>query len=115
MQRKIFWIVFALLGLFDFETAVKGKNGWVCMVERGWEMFDWPEFWNPKIRAANYLNPQAARSMLPLVYKRTELLLAGHLKVEIIAAIKAAFEKKELPPVRAGSRVLHDVKVVLSD
>jgi hypothetical protein len=69
MQRKIFWIVFALLGLFDFETAVKGKNGWVCMVERGWEMFDWPEFWNPKIRAANYLNPQAARSMLPLVYK----------------------------------------------
>jgi hypothetical protein len=91
------------LGTHGFETAVKGKNGWVCMVERGWGMFDWPEFWNPKIRAANCLNPQAARSMLPLVYKRTELLLAGHSKVEVIATIKAAFEKKELPAVEPGA------------
>jgi hypothetical protein len=92
-----------VLGPHGFETAVQGKNGWVCMVERGWGMFDWPEFWNPKIRAANCLNPQAARSMLPLVYKRTELLLAGHSKVEVIAAIKAAFEKKELPAVEPGA------------
>ena len=33
-----------VLGRHGFETAVKGKNGWVCMVERGWGMFDWPEF-----------------------------------------------------------------------
>src|SRR6202789_4499576 len=92
-----------VLGRHGFETAVKGKNGWVCMVERGWGMFDWPEFWNPKIRAANCLNPQAARSMLPLVYKRTELLLAGHSKVEVIAAIKAAFEKNELPALEPGA------------
>jgi len=92
-----------VLGPHGFETAVQGKNGWVCMVERGWGMFDWPEFWNPKIRAANCLNPQAARSMLPLVYRRTELLLAGHSKVEVIAAIKAAFEKKELPAVEPGA------------
>jgi hypothetical protein len=92
-----------VLGPHGFETAVQGKNGWVCMVERGWGMFDWPEFWNPKIRAANCLNPQAARSMLPLVYKRTELLLAGHSRVEVIAAIKAAFEKKELSAVEPGA------------
>jgi hypothetical protein len=92
-----------VLGRHGFETAVKGKNGWVCMVERGWGMFDWPEFWNPKIRAANCLNPPAARSMLPLLYKRTELLLAGHSKVEVIAAIKAAFEKKELLGVEPGA------------
>ena len=73
------------------------------MVERGWGMFDWPEFWNPKIRAANCLNPQAARSMLPLVYRRTELLLAGHSKVEVIAAIRAALEKKELPALEPGA------------
>ena len=59
--------------------------------------FDSPEFWNPKIRGANCLNPPAARSMLPLAYERTELLLAGHSKVEIFAAIKAALDKRELP------------------
>ena len=92
-----------VLGPHGFKTAVKGKNGWVCMVERGWGMFDWPEFWNPKIRAANCLNPQAARSMLPLVYKRTELLMAGHSKLEVIATIKTAFEKKQLPAVEPGA------------
>jgi hypothetical protein len=91
-----------VLGRHGFETAVKGKNGWVCMVERGWGMFDWPEFWNPKIRAANCINAQAARTMVPLVNMRTELLLAGHSKVEVIAALKVAFEKNELPALEPG-------------
>ena len=87
-----------------FETAVEGKNGWVCIVERGWGgMFDHPEFWNPKIRAAACLNPAAARSVLPYSYKRTELLLAGHSKLEVIAAIKAAIDKKELPTLEQGT------------
>ena len=41
--------------------------------------------------------------MLPFAYKRTELLLAGHSKVEAIAAIKAALEKKELPALEPGA------------
>ena len=66
-----------VLGRHGYKTAVEGKNGWVCMVGRGWgALFDWPEFWNPKVRAAECLNPPAARSMLPFAYKRTELLLA---------------------------------------
>jgi len=49
-----------------YETAVEGKNGWVCWAGRGWmAMFDHPEFWNPKVRAAECLNPPAARSVLP--------------------------------------------------
>src|SRR5579863_1542149 len=87
-----------------YETAVEGKNGWVCWVGRGWlAMFDNPEFWNPKVRAADCLNPPAARSILPYAYKRTELLLAGHSKPEVIAAIKAAIDKKELPPLEPGT------------
>lgn len=86
-----------------YETAVQGKNGWVCWVGCGWmAMFDHPEFWNPKIRAADCLNPPAARSVLPYAYKRTELLLAGHSKPEVIAAIKAAIDKKELPALEQG-------------
>jgi hypothetical protein len=87
-----------------YETAVKGKNGWVCWVERGWgAMFDHPEFWSPKVRAANCLNPPAARSILPYAYKRSELLLAGHSKLEVIAAIKGAIDKKELPALEQGT------------
>jgi hypothetical protein len=93
-----------VLGSHGFETAVKGKNGWVCMVERGCgTLFDWPEFWNPKVRAAECINAPAARSVLPYAYKRTELLLAGHSKSEVIAAIKAAIDKKELPALRPGT------------
>jgi hypothetical protein len=87
-----------------YETAVQGKNGWVCMVGRGWGgMFDNPEFWSPKVRAAACFNPPAARSVLPYDYKRTELLLAGHSKLEAIAAMKAAIDKKELPALEQGT------------
>jgi len=54
-----------VLGRQGYETAVEGKNGFVCMVGRGWmAAFDSPEFWNPKVRAADCLNPQAARSII---------------------------------------------------
>jgi hypothetical protein len=93
-----------VLNRHGYETAVQGKNGWVCWVGRSWmAMFDHPEFWNPKVRAADCLNPPAARSLLPYAYKRTELLLAGHSKLEVIAAIKAAIDKKELPALERGS------------
>ena len=87
-----------------YETAAEGKNGWVCIVDRGWAgMFDHPEFWNPKIRAAACLNPPAVRSFLPYDYKRAELVLAGHSKEEVIAATKAAIDKKELSALEQGT------------
>jgi hypothetical protein len=87
-----------------YETAVQGANGWACWVGRGWGgMFDHPEFWNPKIRAAECINAPAVRSVLPYAFKRTELLLAGHSKAEVIAAMKAAIDKKELPAVEPGT------------
>lgn len=87
-----------------YETAVNGKNGWVCWVGRSWmAMFDHPEFWNSKVRAADCLNPPAAHSVLPYAYKRTELVLAGRSKAEVISAIKTAIDKKELPPLEPGA------------
>src|SRR5471030_2437519 len=53
-----------------YETAVQGKNGFVCMVERSWTAgIDHPEFWNPKLRGAICFNPAAARTYLPLTIK----------------------------------------------
>ena len=38
-----------VLGRHGYETAIEGKNGFVCVVERGWmSPADAPEFWNPK-------------------------------------------------------------------
>src|SRR6195256_7116773 len=41
-----------VLGPHGYETAVEGKNGFVCMVERAWmNPFDSPDFWTPKNRS----------------------------------------------------------------
>ena len=47
-----------VLGRHGYETAVKGKNGFVCIVWRSWAAgIDDPEFWNPKLRAPVCFNP----------------------------------------------------------
>lgn len=93
-----------VLGRHGYDTAVQGTNGFVCMVERGWiGALDWPEFWNPKTRGADCLNPPAARSMLPLAEIRTEMVLAGHSKSEILDRIKIVLHTKEVPPLEPGS------------
>ena len=93
-----------VLGRQGYETAVEGKNGFVCMVGRGWAgMFDWPEFWNPKVRAADCMNPQAARSIVPIISLRARMVMAGHSKDEIVSALKTAYEKKQLPSLETGA------------
>src|ERR1700691_1466518 len=70
-----------VLGRHGYEIAVKGKNGFVCLVERSWTAgIDDPDFWNPKLRAPICFNPPAARSYLPFEIKKTELVLAGKSK-----------------------------------
>lgn len=93
-----------VLGRQGYETAVQGKNGFVCMVGRAWgAAFDWAEFWNPKVRAADCMNPQAARSMLPIAYLRARLVMAGRSKAEIVSAVKAAFANKQLSELESGA------------
>jgi hypothetical protein len=93
-----------VLGRQGYETAVEGKNGFVCKVERAWmAAFDWPEFWNPKVRAADCLNPQAARSLLPIVFLRSRMVMAGRSKADILSAIRAAFENRQLPGLENGA------------
>ncbi len=95
-----------ILGRQGYETAVQGKNGFVCMVERSWmAQFDSSEFWNPKIRGAECLNRQAARSILAIADLRTRMVLAGNSKVEILSALKAAFDNKQLPDLESGNMV----------
>jgi hypothetical protein len=93
-----------VLGRHGYETAVKGKNGFVCMVERSWtgSVGD-ADFWNPKILAPICFNPPAARTYLPLTIRKTELVLAGQSAAQMADGIKAALDKKELPPLETGA------------
>jgi hypothetical protein len=93
-----------VLGRHGYETTIKGTNGFVCMVERSWTApIDDPGFWNPKGRAPLCLNAAAARTYLPRTIKKTDLILAGHTKAQMIEGIAAAIDKKELPPMELGA------------
>jgi hypothetical protein len=93
-----------ILGRQGYETAVQGKNGFVCFVGRSWgAAFDWNEFWNPKVRAADCLNPEAARFIVPILDLRSRMIMAGRSKEEIIAALKAAYAKRQLPELVSGA------------
>ena len=93
-----------VLGRHGYETAAKGNNGFVCLVERAWmSPFNSPDFWHPKIRGPLCLNPQAVRSILPMDYKKTELALAGRSKEQIMEWTKTAYASKELPPPEPGA------------
>ena len=87
-----------------YETAVKGANSFVCMVQRSWSApIDDPEFWNSKGRAPICFNAAAARSQVPSTMKRTELVLAGRSRQEISEDLKAAIDKKQLPEPEPGA------------
>jgi hypothetical protein len=87
-----------------YETAVTGSNGFVCWVARGFAgATDWPERWNPKIRAAGCDNPQAARSVTPIAKLRTAMTLAGRTDADIAERIKDALRTGEIPPLAPGA------------
>jgi hypothetical protein len=92
-----------VLARHGFETAVKGKNGFVCLVERSWTSTADPDFWDPKVRTPICWNAAAARSLLLRNLKRTALILAGRTKAQVDEDIVAAVDKKELPAVEPGA------------
>ena len=93
-----------VLGSSGYETAVKGTNGYVCFVERSWAAgFNDPEFWNPILRSPNCFNPPAVRSVLTQYLKRTEWVLTGANRQQLIDKARAAFASREFGAPDAGS------------
>jgi hypothetical protein len=87
-----------------YATAVKGSNGFVCIVQRSWaKPTDDAEFWNPKISAPNCFNAAASKTFLPIFLKKTKLVLEGKSKAQILAATTSALDKKELPALAPGA------------
>lgn len=92
-----------VLGRHGFETAVKGTNGFVCIVGRGWTAAADPDFWNPKVRVPMCVNAAAAHSYLVRVRKETEWGLEGWTQAQMNGAIPAALAKGQLPAMEAGA------------
>lgn len=93
-----------VLGRSGYKTAVKGTNGFLCIVERSWgAATDSPDFWNPKVRSPICFNPSAARTFAPIFLMKTKLVLAGKSKTEIVDATASALDNKELPALEPGA------------
>jgi len=92
-----------VLARHGFETAVKGTNGFVCIVGRGWTSAPDADFWNPKVRVPMCVNAAAAHSYLVRMAKETEWGLAGRTPAQINEAVSAGLAKKELPAMEPGA------------
>ena len=93
-----------VMGAHGYETVAKGKNGFVCIVERSWasDVND-AEFWNPKERAPICFNAAAARTVLPTYLQRTEWVLAGATREDIITRTNARQATNPIPDPEIGS------------
>lgn len=87
-----------------YVVAVKGTNGWVCLVGRSWTAgFDDPEFWNWHGRGAGCLNPPAVRSVLPQYLALTKWAIAGDTREEMAAKAKAAYADHQFTDPAPGA------------
>ena len=93
-----------VLGREGYTTAVKGTNGFLCIVERSWgAATDDPGFWNPKVRGPICFNPPAARTVVPIFLMKTTLVLSGESKTAIAQATASALESGKLPALESGA------------
>ena len=97
-----------VLGRQGYTTAVKGGNGFLCIVKRSWGAATGePEFWNPKVRAPICFNPPAARAFVPIFLMKTKLVLAGESKTKIVQATASCLRVRRLMnmPPRLNPRI----------
>lgn len=93
-----------VLGRDGYVTAVRGTNGFLCIVERSWDAATtFPQFWNPKMRAPICFNAAAAKTFAPIYLMKTRLALEGKSPKEILAATDAAFKSGQLPALAPGA------------
>lgn len=89
-----------------YGTAVKGTNGFVCLVVRSWDNELGSRsgvFWNPKFHAPFCLNPAGARFELPLYLMRTRWAIAGVSQKQMAEREKAAWAAGKLQQPKPGA------------
>ena len=92
-----------VLARHGFETAVKGKNGFVCIVGRSWTSAADEDYGDPRVRVPICVNAAAARTYLLRIRKITDLALAGRTLAQVNEITVAALTRNELPPMEPGA------------
>jgi len=96
-----------VLGAHGFETAAKGTNGFVCIVERAWDKaFSDAEFWNPKMRGPVCMNAAAVSTVLPIFIERAQWALSGLSKDQMEANSKTSSTSNMSPADGAMSYMM---------
>ena len=85
-------------------TAVRGRNGFLCPVERSWGAAtdDHGTSGMPQSGLPFVLIRQL-QNLCALYLMKTRLVLAGRSKTEIVQAIEAALDKKDRPALKPGA------------
>lgn len=87
-----------------YDAVKKGTNGFTCLVERSWmSPFDSGQFWNWNMRGPICYNPAASRTVLLYTLRRTNLVLSGLTKSQMLDRTTAAVADKQLPTPEPGS------------
>ncbi len=92
-----------VLARHGFETAVKGKNGFVCIVGRSWTSAADEDYGDPKVLVPICVNAAGARTYLLRIRKITDLALAGQTLAQVNEITVAALARKELPAMESGA------------
>ena len=87
-----------------YQTAVRGTNGFTCLVERSWmSPGEAPISGIRSSRGPVCYNPAASGSVLTYTLRRTKLALAGDSKEKILDEVRAALARNELPSPEPGA------------
>jgi hypothetical protein len=105
------------LGDHGYQTTLKGTNGFTCLVERSWAArFSDPKFWDPKLRAPICFNPAGARTVLPAYLERTQWVIAGVSKADMIKRTSAELATNRIAtPDRGAAAFMMSKRQYLGD
>ena len=92
-----------VLDRHGFVQAVKGTNGFVCIVDRSWSSAPDADFWNPKVRVPMCDNAPAARSHMRHIARRAELILSGLSKAQVEHVLTSEIDSHKLPSMASGA------------
>ncbi len=93
-----------ILTAHGYVEAVRGTNGFTCLVARSFESpVDDPGFTNASIRAPHCLNPPAVRTVLPEMLARAEWFVGGASPSDISARTRRAYASHEFRAPAPGA------------
>jgi hypothetical protein len=86
-----------------YTLALKGRNGFTCLVERAFGHANTAASWNLKVQDPTCYNAAASQTVLLYTLKRTALALDGASGAQIEQAISEAIAAKTLPAAAPDS------------